>query len=388
MKREVCKMKRCLQGFPLVLGIIMGLTFTWSPLHSNATAAELPKTMLWSCYDVGASGYIQASSIADAFVKKYGTRVRLTPSGTSLGRLIPVVMKKVDYGFLANELFTAVEGTYEFATSEWGPQDLRVILAHPTSIGLVTTKDAGIKTLADMKGKRWATQPAATMRIKENAYIAYMGLTREDFQFIMFPNYKAANDAIKEGQADAATISYTAAICYELMTHPKGLHILPWDPNNKAGIARMQKIAPFLTIGKETIGAGLSEKNFVWTPIYRYPIVTCRTDADPEAVYAFIKALDDSFPMYKDAYPPNFQWDIKEAGVPPADAPFHPGAIRYLKEKGVWKPEHDEWNKNRIAHLEKVKGIWKKAVAIAKDKKISGEDFTKFWLDYREKALQ
>lgn len=381
-------MKNNLKGIPLVLGIMMALVFAYSPILSNAIAAELPKTMLWSCYDVGASGYIQASSIADAFVKKYGTRVRLTPSGTSVGRLIPVVMKKVDYGFLANELFAAVEGIYEFASAEWGPQDLQVILAHPTSIGLSTTEDSGIKTLADMKGKRWATFPSATALIKENAYIAYLGLTRKDFQWVIFPNYKAHCDSLKEGKADIAGPSYTAAICYELMSSPKGFRILQFDPNNKAAIARMQQVAPFFSIGKETIGAGLSEKNFVWTPIYRYPIITCRTDADPEAVYTFIKALDDSFPMYKDAYPPNFLWDIKEAGVPPADAPFHPGAIRYLKEKSVWKPEHDEWNKNRIAHVEKVKGIWKKAVAIAKDKKISGEDFTKFWLDYREKALQ
>ena len=65
-----------------------------------ASAIAGKKRALWSCYDVGASGYTQASSIADAMLKKYGTRVRLIPSGTGIGRLMPVVTRRSMRGIM------------------------------------------------------------------------------------------------------------------------------------------------------------------------------------------------------------------------------------------------------------------------------------------------
>jgi hypothetical protein len=82
-----------------------------------ASALAGKKRALWSCYDVGASGYIQASSIADALLKKYGIRVRLTPSGSAIGRIMPVINKRVEMGYLANEVYAAVEGMYSFRAS-------------------------------------------------------------------------------------------------------------------------------------------------------------------------------------------------------------------------------------------------------------------------------
>jgi len=47
---------------------------------------NLASTMIWSTYDVGSTGYVEASAVADAFGKKFGTRVRLQPSGSAIGR--------------------------------------------------------------------------------------------------------------------------------------------------------------------------------------------------------------------------------------------------------------------------------------------------------------
>ena len=360
------------------------------PGASKAT----PKRELWSCYDVGSSGYIQASSMADALLKKYGIRVRLTPSGTSIGRLMPVVNKKVKYGFLANEVYCAVEGIYEFSTIEWGPQDLRVLLAHPTSIGPVTTKDSGIKTLADAKGKRWSYFPSSTSTIKMDGYLAFAGYGWEGVIPVQFPGYAQASSALKEGKVDVSSFSFTSAHAYELESHPKGIHYLEFDPNDKEALARMQKFAPFMSVRLETVGASLSKDKGVYMPYYRYPMITVRTDAGADEVYEFVKKIDEAFPLYKDVYPPNDLWAIEEAGIPPADAPFHEGAIRYLKEKGVWKPEHDKWNQERIAHLEKVKKLWDECLdtidkmSDQEREKVKGPNFAKYWLDFRESGLK
>lgn len=353
------------------------------------TAPKLPKTMVWSCYDVGASGYVQASAIADAFAKKYGTKIRLLPSGTSIGRLMPLTTKRVDYGFLANEVYFGLEGLYDFSTIEWGPQDLRVILAEPTTIALATTKDSGIKTLKDLKGKRLSYIPGApTLNIKAEAFLAFAGYTWNDVQKVEFPAYGPSLKALIEGKTDASVVSPTASVMYELDTSPKGLYWPPFLPEDHEGWKRMLKVAPFLSPHKETIGAGISEEKPVYLPAYRYPMITVYADAKPEAVYHFTKAMDECFSLYEKAHAVMPQWAIQKSGVPPADAPYHEGAIRYLKEKGIWKPEHTSWNNERIAHLKKLKLAWDQALKEAEEKKVKSNDFPDFWLKIREQALQ
>jgi uncharacterized protein len=351
-------------------------------------SVSLPKTMVWSCYDVGASGYVQASAIADAFVKKYGIRIRLLPSGTSIGRLMPITTGRVKCGFLANEVFFAVEGLYDFSSREWGPQDLRVILAHPTTIGFATTKESGIKTVKDLKGKRVSWIPAApTLNIKAEAFLAFGGLTWDDVERVEFPSYGASCKALIQGKTDASVVSSSASTMYELETSPRGLFWLQFPPDDDAGWKRMLKVAPFLSPKEETVGAGISKENPVYLPGYRYPMITVYANANPEWVYNLTKALDETYPMYEKAHAVMPSWKITEAGVPPADAPFHEGTIKYLKEKGVWKAKDAAWNTARLAHLKKVQEAWDKAVAEADTKKMKSKLFPKFWLEQRAKAL-
>ena len=91
--------------------------------------ARLPEHSVWTAYDLGSSGYVEASAIAEAMMKTSSMKVRIVPSGTSIGRLLPLKQGRATYGFLANELYFASEGTYDFAAPSWGPQDLRVVLA-------------------------------------------------------------------------------------------------------------------------------------------------------------------------------------------------------------------------------------------------------------------
>jgi len=352
-------------------------------------SVSIPDTMIWSCYDVGSSGYTQASAIATAFSEKYGTKIRLLPSGTSIGRMVPVVTKKVDIGFLANEIYFAMEGVYDFAAPEWGPQDLRLVLAHPTTIAMATPKTANIKTMADLKGKRVAWIPGApTLNVKTTAFLAFAGLTWEDVRKVEFSSYAGSLRALINGTVDTANVSTTASIMYELETSPRGIYWPPVPADDKAGWERMQKIAPFLAPYDETVGAGITKEKPVTLAKYSYPMATVRSDMDAQWVYNFIKAMDEAFPLYKDANAVMPLWSITESGKPPADAPFHEGAVKYLKEKGVWTDQDDEWNKKTIERSKKVRSAWEKVTKEAETKKIKPDDFPEFWMKEREKYLE
>ncbi|GAB3673795.1 TAXI family TRAP transporter solute-binding subunit [Salinisphaera aquimarina] len=353
----------------------------------TASAQTLPDTMTWSSYDVGSAGYAEASAIANAFGKKYGTRIRIQPSGSAIGRLQPLLQGRVDYGYLATETFFATEGLFDFSTRRWGPQDLRVVAGRPSSFGMPTAADANIDIIADVKGKRLAYVAGnPSINIKCDAVLAFAGLTRDDVDLIMFPTYGAAMSALAQNQADATCTLTTPSQMYELAESPRGIHWAPLPADNAEGWARLQDLAPFFAPFEETVGAGISKDKPVPMMAYRYPMVVVRANQSEDAVYNYIKALDETFGMYKDATASMPRWDLGRAGHPPVDAPFHPGAIKYLKEKGIWTEEDQAWNDKRLARLEALRKAWKQTVNDNAD--ASDEEFATAWAKARQQAIE
>lgn len=352
----------------------------------SAAAQELPDTMTWSSYDVGSAGYAEASAIADAFGKKYGTRIRIQPSGSAIGRLQPLLSGRADYAFLATETFFAAEGIHDFSTRRWGPQDLRAVAGRPSSFGIFTAADANIKTLEDLKGSRFAYVAGnPSINVKCDAFLAFVGLTRDDVDAIMFPTYANTMSSLARGEADASCTTTTPSHVYELAESPRGIRWLN-VPDDEEGWKRLREVAPFFQPYTETLGAGISEESPVNIFAYRYPVLTVRGDMDEDAVYNYIKALDETYGIYKDATAVMHRWDLEEAGTPAIDVPFHAGAIRYLKEKGIWTDEHQAWNDQRLARLNALRDAWTAALAEGDGK--SDEEFAEIWETHRTQALE
>ncbi len=339
---------------------LIGLVLLVSPAaQAQDTTSALPDTMIWSTYDVGSTGYVEASAVADALIMEHGTRVRLLPSGTGIGRILPLKQGQATTAWLANELFFATRGLYEFASKDWGPQDMRVIAGRPSSYGIVVTKESGIATLSELKGKRFAYSAAnPSISVKNDALLAAAGLTRDDVQVIEFPSYSDALRSLIEGKADAVGSSSTSAVLYELESSPRGISWVELDPKNEAIWSAMDKVAPIFAPFEETVGAGITADKPVHLAAYRYPMITVYADADADMVYSFLKALDETYPGYENAAPIMKRWALAKSGTTPMDAPFHEGAIRYLKEKGIWTDEAQKWNDARLADLKALQEAW------------------------------
>lgn len=350
----------------------------------------LPSTMIWSTYDVGSTGYVEASAIAEAFGKKYGSRVRLQPSGSAIGRVKPMTDGRASHAWLANELYFAVEGLYEYCAQEWGPQDLRTLMGRLNSFSIAATKTSGIKEPKDLKGKRFAIARAnSSVNVKTEPILAFAGLTWRDLQLIEFPSYGATLKAVVEGKADCVGVAPAAATLRELEASPHGISWVALDPANKAGWARVRSVVPFVEPFQETIGAGLSEANPVWLMGYRYPMITVPANAKEAEVYAMTKAVAETFDLYKAANPIMPRWDPKKSGTPPMDAAFHDGAIRYLKEAGIWKPEHQTWQNGMLKRHKLLQAAWKDMMA--KDpvaKTLESTALQKVWEIRRAEALK
>jgi TRAP transporter TAXI family solute receptor len=366
--------------------IAASLSFSLSILAGVAAAQELPDTMTWTAYDVGSQGHSEASAIADAFGRAYNTRIRIQPSGSATGRLQPLVTGRADYAFLATESFFASEGIFDFSERRWGPQDLRAVAGKPSTFGIPTAADAEIYSLADLRGKRVAyTAGNPSVSVKCDAILAFAGLTRDDVETVMFPAHSAAMSSLVQGQADAVCTTTTASQLYELKESPRGLRWVDIPADDEEAWARMNQVAPVFQPFTESIGAGLSDDAPANMLAYRYPIIVAMADKDEDEVYAYIKSLDESYDLYKDATSAIHRWSIKDSGVPPIDIPFHAGAVRYMKEQGLWSDEMNAWNEARIARLKALQAAWKSTVEESSN--LDDDAFKARWKERRQTTL-
>ena len=366
---------------------------------STALAAEpnLPKTMVWTAYDLGSSGYAEATGMANAFKEKFGTRVRIIPAGTSIGRMLPLVTGKASYGFLANEAYFAAEGSYDFASEQWGPQDIRIVLGKPTSNAIAVAGDVGIKTVYDLKGKRLGyVKGNPSVNVKHDAYLAFAGLTRDDIEVVWFGSYSAMKTAVLANQIDGFSSVTTSANMREIEASPRGLWYAEVPPDDKEGWKKMTDVIDFVKPFKETQGAGLSKDKPANMTLMRYPLITVYPkDVSADEAYNFVMAADMAFDDYKNATATGEFWAVDQSGVPPYDAPAHEGTIRYLKEKGIWTEEHQAWQDNRLARLNKYLDQWGEAQAefhtwreaeAEKGNKVDPKDaWPDYWEEYRTK---
>lgn len=363
-----------------------------------AEKASLPRNMIWTAYDLGSSGYAEASGVANALMKSNDVRIRIVPSGTSIGRLLPLTTGKADFGFLSNEVFFATEATYDFAVQSWGPQDLRVLMGPPSANGMITAADAGIKQASDFKGKLVGyVKGNPSVNVKADAALAFGGLKRSDVQPVWFGSYSALKSGLLGGQIDAYSGNPTAANAREVEASTRGLAWPEFPPENAEGWARLQKLVGFMSPMKVTSGAGISADNAKDLLGYRYPMITTYGRTSEDLAYALVKAVDESFDSIRDATALGAAWKLETAGLPPADAPWHPGTISYLKEKSLWTPEAQAWNEARLARLEQVQTAWDNAMTefnemraekAQKGTKIDPDEaWPEFWEDYRQEHL-
>jgi uncharacterized protein len=372
-------------SFMALLLVFMLLGMTPPAAAQSAKTFGLPEMMTWSAYDVGSRGYVQGAAISNALTKKYKTKVRILPSGTSVGRLQPLKTGAATYGLLADEVYFAIEGIYEFANLNWGPQELRVILAHPAPTGMAATIKSGIKTAKDFKGKKIAwVVGASSLNVKTEASLAFAGLTWKDVQKIEVPSYASSMKGLIDGRVDAINAGITAPTLYELENSNMGLYWVEFPAADKEGWKRMNAIAPWLSPGKCDIGPAIKKGQPKELIFFTYPQLVTYAKQDPEEVYALVKAVDETFDMYKDADPEMSEWAVSRSGRTPAGGPFHEAAIRYLKEKGIWTAESDQWNRKFIERAKRLQEAWKATVQEASSKGVAEKDFPEFWLNKRK----
>jgi TRAP transporter TAXI family solute receptor len=349
---------------------------------AGAQSIKLPPNLTMTAYDTGSSGFNIAVAVGKSFKDKQGTDLRVLPAGNDVARLAPLKGGHAQASYMGIGVYFAQEGVFEFGVKDWGPQPLRLILASSdcNAISLGVAKDAGVKTLKDLRGKR-VGMVVGSPALNQNAFavLAFAGLSRNDVKLVEFSSYGAMWKGIINNEVDAAIASTISGQAKEAEASPRGLVYPPTPAADKAGWERMNKFGPYYRPHQATCGVGISAQSPVELPNYPYPIFVAYASQPADLVYGITKAMIANYDAYKDGAPgaaglelkrQNFTWVL----------PYHEGAVKAFKEAGVWKAEHDKFNRELLKRQEVLGAAWKAFL------KGNGDDKAA-WMKARASAL-
>jgi TRAP transporter TAXI family solute receptor len=221
--------------------------------------------------------------------------------------------------------------------TEFGPVPARArAVVYLTTKHHVTRADSGIRTVADLRGKVVSLgTPGGGGTVQAERVLAAAGLdARRDFRAQNLGVAQAV-DALKDSKLDALFWSGgvpTAAI--EDLVHTPGI------------TARLLPLDEWLPALQQQYGKDLYFRIVIPKGMYRLaedvPVVGVAnmlvvSESMPEPLaHDITKTIFEQQPTLAGIHPQGRELAIDKA-LKGATIPFHPGAIRYYRERGVWK---------------------------------------------------
>jgi uncharacterized protein len=210
----------------------------------------------------------------------------------------------------------------------------------PFLVGLLVRKDSAIKTLLDVKGKRMTGEYPAHLAVWYNMFghLASAGLTWSDVKIVPVPAVNEGVDALIQGRADVTEHAINSAKVREADA-AVGVRHLSIDCSPE-GEKRLRAAVPgyYPRIIKTGTAAAVVED----TCFIAYDAYVTTGKAVPDAlVESTLKAIWDNVDKLPAINPVFKDWTRERMVTTEMTIPYHPAAVRFFKERGVWKPEHE-----------------------------------------------
>jgi len=202
---------------------------------------------------------------------------------------------------------------------------------YPNYIQIVAAKDSGIKTLADLKGKRLSVgAPKSGTELNARTILQAAGVSYKDLGRVEYLPFNESVELMKNRQLDATLQSAGLGVS-SLKDLATAIDIAVVE----IPAAVVEKIgAPYV---KATVPANTytGQGEAVPTAAVINYLVT-RADLKDDLVYQITKAVFENLPELQASHSAAKDIRLEDAlqGMP---IPVHPGAERYFKERGVAK---------------------------------------------------
>ena len=226
---------------------------------AQAQDIKLPPTLTMTAYDTGHRASTWRWPSARPSRTSRAATCWVLPAGNDVAGLVPLKAGRAQASAMGVGSYFAQEGVFEFATAEWGPQPLRLMLAATAcnAVSLGVAKDTGVKEIKDLKGKR-VGMVVGSPALNQNAFavLAYAGLTKNDVKLVEFSSYGAMWKGIINNDVDAAIASTISGQAKEAEASPRGLVFPPAPAADKDAWARGECRGALLRAAQDHLRAG------------------------------------------------------------------------------------------------------------------------------------
>lgn len=316
----------------------------WTMLAAAAaivagTGAAAAQTISIGTSQAGSLNNSLGNALGKVMSDAEGLKARVVPFGGGQQFLPSINNKELEMAIpSASDAIFAYQGKGPF-DGKPNPELRAIGKVFPFYVGWYVKKDSPYKKLADLKGKKVAVgfNTASAQRQIVLAMLANEGMSEADFDGVPVPHVVRGADDFAQGKVEASSFAIGAGKIAETDLKVGGLRYLDMT-NTRESAARLRAVDPtayiaVLNPAPQFVGI-VAPTNVV----YQDYLVITGTQVSDEAAYKTARVLHDhqdklvgiakTFAEYKPA-------DLsKDRGLP-----FHPGAIKFYREKGMWPPK-------------------------------------------------
>jgi TRAP transporter TAXI family solute receptor len=229
-------------------------------------------------------------------------------------------------------------------------QNTRIlVVGGALQLSFYVPKDAPIETVADLKGKRIPADYPGTpiVRLSSTAALATAGLTYNDIIKVPVSDLQSGAQAFMEGRTDAGWHSVGSPAVEEANARRGGVKFISVVATPE-GAKKMADVYPGSYPSSMKAGSAtaiIKDTALLTNDIY---LVAGRQFTD-EAAYNAVKALWDFNQELGAAYPALKEWRRERMVSKNAFIPYHPGAVKFFKEKQIWSKEMEALQSQLLA---------------------------------------
>ncbi|MBR3588154.1 MAG: TAXI family TRAP transporter solute-binding subunit [Clostridia bacterium] len=268
--------------------------------------------------------------ISSLLKEKTGAQLMIQSSGASKANILDIDDGVVDMAIVQNDVMDyAFNGTSLFEDVGAIKSFSTLGAAYAEVCQIVARADSGIKTVADLKGKKVSVGDSGSgVEFNAQQILGAYDVTFEDIDKQNL-SFQASADALKDGKIDAffCTAGAPTVAITDLST-TTGIVLVEIDAEHLAELKDEYGFYAEYTVPAGTY-KGVDEDA---TTVAVKATFIVSNDLDEETVYQLTKAIYEN----KDEYSHEKAAEMSnEYAVSSISVPFHPGAERYFKEVGA-----------------------------------------------------
>ncbi|MEX2454779.1 MAG: TAXI family TRAP transporter solute-binding subunit [Rhodospirillaceae bacterium] len=307
---------------------------------SSANAQQLKRINIGT-NPAGSSYFLLASGFAKLFQEKLDIRSTAQPhAGSSVylplmdtGEIVLGLNNSLDSGM-------AIAGKAPYSAPLKNVRIIARIWVLPYAY--ITKDSSGIRSMDDLRGKRVAVKVKTNVSLEQanETMLSTAGFKSEAVDAVDSGGVVEGINMVVEDRAVAATVSLTMpALRQAHATIPGGIRVVPLGEKGTSEFLDAGMPGLYAMTIKPSPTLPFIKEDTLISAFDTY--LNAGSTVTDEDAYVLVKTLHTNWADLQKDYPPLRGLQANELAPAANTAPYHPGAIKYFKEIGIWTAENE-----------------------------------------------